>query len=282
MTLSYREWLRLTTLLIFIAAFISYAVLDFKMVSNQDNQIAGIATFAVRAFHFIPYIVALTYEIKFDFKNLHTRDSFLSLRGLGPIPISPLNSAIASAKGAIETELSAAFPKNCTLGTRKYTLGFSDRVESKALPLNTISLLPETLRTTAKEQIPSLASLDQKLSLFNSWNISFLLILGLVLPLLPGTVFFTFLFNYYTFQGLKKGVIFTLYIAFFLAFCISIFPFIFLITNLYILLAIARKIPNIKVEEGRIIRYLWGAIGSSGVIILLAFIMPLISLKLFP
>ena len=47
-----------------------------------------------------------------------------------------------------------------------------------------------------------------------------------------------------------------LYIAFLLAFCISIFPFTFLITNLYILLSIARKIPNIKVEEGKIIRYL--------------------------
>ena len=82
------------------------------------------------------------------------------LRGLGPIPINPLNSAIASVKGAIETELSAALLKNCTLGTRKYTLRFSDRVESKALPLNTISLLLETLRTTIKEHIPSLTSLD--------------------------------------------------------------------------------------------------------------------------
>ena len=75
----------------------------------------------------------------------------LSLRGLGLIPISPFNSAIASAKGAIKTDLSAAFPKNCTLGTQKYTLRFSNRVENKALPLNTINLLLETLRTAVKE-----------------------------------------------------------------------------------------------------------------------------------
>ena len=95
-------------------------------------------------------------------------------------------------------------------------------------------------------------------------------------------MFFIFLFNYYTLQGLKKGVIFILYITLFLAFCISIFLFIFLISNIYILLITARKIPNIKVEEGKIIKYLWGAISSSGVIILLAFITPFANLKLFP
>ena len=121
---------------------------------------AGIATFAIRAFHLILYIAALIYKIKFNFKNLYTRDSFLLLKGLGLIPISPLNSAIASVKGAIETNLSAAFLKNCTLGTQKYTLSFSDHIKSKALPLNIISLLPETLRTAVKEQILSLISLD--------------------------------------------------------------------------------------------------------------------------
>ena len=73
-----------------------------------------------------------------------------------------------------------------------------------------------------------------------------------------------------------------LYITLFLAFCILIFPFIFLISNIYILLITVRKIPNIKVEEGKIIKYLWGAISSSGVIILLAFITPFANLKLFP
>lgn len=151
MALSYREWLRLTILLIFTAAFISCTVLDFKIVSNQDNQTASIVTFAIRTFHLILYIAALTYKIKFNFKNLYTRDSFLLLKGLGLIPISPFNSAIASIKGSIETDLSTALPKNCIFRTQKYTFRFSDRVKSKTLPLNTISLLPETLRTAIKE-----------------------------------------------------------------------------------------------------------------------------------
>ena len=160
MALSYREWLWLTILIIFIAAFISCTVLNFKMVSNQDNQMAGIATFAVRAFHFILYIAALIYKIKFNFKNFHTQDSFLLLKGLGPISINLFNSTIASVKGAIETNLSTALPKNCTLGTQKYTFSFSDHIKSKALPLNTISLLLKILRTAVKKQILILTSLD--------------------------------------------------------------------------------------------------------------------------
>ena len=74
-------------------------------------------------------------------------------------------------------------------------------------------------------------------------------------------------------------MIFILYIAFFLTFYISIFPFIFLITNLYILLSTARKIPSIKVKKDRIVRYLWGVIGSNRVIILLTFIILLTNLK---
>ena len=160
MALSYKEWLQLAILLIFTAAFISCTVLDFKIISNQDNQTAGITTFAIRAFYLIFYIAALTCEIKFNFKNLYTQDSFLSLKGLGSIPINPLNSAIASTKGAIKTDLNTALPKNYTLKTQKYTFNFSNRVKSKALLLNTINLLPETLRAAVKEQIPNLISLD--------------------------------------------------------------------------------------------------------------------------
>ena len=76
---------------------------------------AGITIFTVRAFYFIFYIAALICKIKFNFKNFYTRDSFFLLRGLGPISINPLNSIIASIKGAIETNLNTALLKNCTL-----------------------------------------------------------------------------------------------------------------------------------------------------------------------
>ena len=112
---------------------------------------AGIATFIVRAFHFILYITALIYKIKFDFKNFYTWNSFFLLRGLGLISINSFNSTIASIKGAIETNLNTAFLKNCTLKIQKYTFNFSNCVESKALLFNIISLLLKILKTAVKE-----------------------------------------------------------------------------------------------------------------------------------
>lgn len=54
-----------------------------------------------------------------------------------------IGSKIQSAAGAAETAVEAFIPRNCSLGTRKFCVGFSDHTNCADLPLNISDIIPE-------------------------------------------------------------------------------------------------------------------------------------------
>jgi hypothetical protein len=82
--------------------------------------------------------------------------------------ISDAQTVVSSAITAIETDLESVIPKNCTLGTRYFCLGYVNNVTCSGLPLNVSDLLSRALPASISYQPNSLESLDQKLK-----NVSF-------------------------------------------------------------------------------------------------------------
>ena len=82
--------------------------------------------------------------------------------------ISQAQTVVSSAITAIQTDLNSVIPKNCTLGTRYFCLGYVNHVTCSGLPLNVSDLLSRALPASISYQPDSLESLDQKLK-----NVSF-------------------------------------------------------------------------------------------------------------
>jgi hypothetical protein len=82
--------------------------------------------------------------------------------------ISQAQTVVSSAITAIQTDLDSVIPKNCTLGTRYFCLGYVNHVTCSGLPLNVSDLLSRALPASISYQPDSLESLDQKLK-----NVSF-------------------------------------------------------------------------------------------------------------
>ena len=52
-------------------------------------------------------------------------------------------STITSAVGTVQSSINNAVLKNCSLGTKNYTITFNDHVDYKTLPFNFTNVLPE-------------------------------------------------------------------------------------------------------------------------------------------
>jgi len=130
---------------------------------------------------------------QFDFTSLSTRgltppDIVQSVQSEAQSVTSAANSvvsqaqtAVSSAITAIETDLTSKIPKNCSLGTRYFCLGYIDNVNCTALPLNVSDLLSRALPASISYQPSSLESLDQALKLISFGGIEGPFILGIIL-----------------------------------------------------------------------------------------------------
>ncbi|OCK74619.1 hypothetical protein K432DRAFT_267227, partial [Lepidopterella palustris CBS 459.81] len=186
---------KLAASFIFVAAFLLCVVLSVQTFCKEENEIAGIATLSVRA----PYLLFSSRSIALGpipgGSDVHSLKGVVQSAGNVAITaISLVNSdiqnAVTSAMGAIETSIYTSTPKNYTLGTKSYCIGFSDRIDCRNLPLNITQTLPDTIKSSIRGQIPSLESLDQTLSYLTPGSIPGLSLLGAVLLLLLAALFF--------------------------------------------------------------------------------------------
>ena len=77
-----------------------------------------------------------------------------------PSAISKVQST-ASAATAIPdiTKVKEMIPRNCSLGTKQFCLGFDNRTECNNLPLNLSNIVPEAVATFVGDQVQALQPL---------------------------------------------------------------------------------------------------------------------------
>jgi len=73
-------------------------------------------------------------------------------------------SAITSAIGAVQSSINNAVLKNCSLGTKNYTIVFNDYVDYKTLLLNFMNVLPEAFIRILGNQLKKLRAMDNVLT----------------------------------------------------------------------------------------------------------------------
>ena len=71
-----------------------------------------------------------------------------------------VGSKIQSAAGAAETAVEALIPRNCSLGTRQFCVGFSNHTNCADLPLNISDIIPEAVTSFIGDGAQSLQPLE--------------------------------------------------------------------------------------------------------------------------
>jgi hypothetical protein len=185
-----------------------------------------------------------------------------------PSAISKAQSA-ASAATAIPDTVKEMIPRNCSLGTKKFCVGFDNRTECNNLPLNLSKIVPEDVATFLGDQVQALQPLPEILAKVTVANIQDCFILGLVLIsiILPITLCVA---HYLLKLSIRIGMM-----IMFVAGLICCVPF-FIPT--VILFAIRSKIENlpssIEVQKGDVSNYYLGVLCCGVVMMLLATFSP--------
>ena len=157
-----RDWLNTGALLIFFSAALCCAVLGILLLVRDDTKKVGIATLIVRACPFVN-ISTLLILIQFNITDIHLPNLLVKLRAIpaGSL-LQPFQSEVQSAAGFLTTDIPAVtskiqsavgaaktaaikalLPRNCSLGTKQFCVGFSNHTKYNDLLLNIFNIIPE-------------------------------------------------------------------------------------------------------------------------------------------
>lgn len=159
-----------------------------------------------------------------------------------------MQTAVSSAIPAIQTDV----PRNCTLGSKYFCLGYANNVSCSGLPLNLSELLSQTLPASSSSQFRSLHPFDQNLKYVSPGTMEGPLILGII-----STVILVTVVQYLFWKGepISAYVLRDLPLELVLGSMgnsICVISFMLPTTILSILYSKARNLPSgIAVEEGR-------------------------------
>lgn len=206
-----------------------------------------------------------------------------------PGAISKVQSAASAAATAIPRAkaIEALIPRNCSLGTKQFCVGFSNRTECNSLPLNISDIVPKALANLVDDkaqplegilvsiivnQVQALQPLEGILTRVTPSNTQVCLILGLVLMLVLRVIFacsiFSRIFSLASFL-FKLGV-FIRVIVCLVSGLICLIPFLIPTVILYILQSKPQNLPSsIEVEKGEVSGYCLGAFCCTVVMMLL-------------
>lgn len=168
-------------------------------------------------------------------------------------------SKIQSVAGTIETassDIEALIPRNCSLGTKQFCVGFSTNTKCGDLPLNISDIIPENIVNFVADEVQALQPLEGIMAKVTPGNIQDFLILGLVLMLVMAVLFVCLI------SGLLAFINFFLKLGFCLVF--SLLCFISFLRPTTILFDVQSKIqdlgPGIEVERGNVANLFLGAL----------------------
>lgn len=160
---------------------------------------------------------SLMFILQFNFANGHLPNNHLVSRAVSerdiipPVPseaqsvVSGAATAVSSAAShaksvasTVATAISGAdgiIPRNLSLGTEQFCVGFSNRMECGNLPVNTSKILPKALTSTVGDQIEDFHRLDGILARLSPEYIRDPLIFGLGTAMVIAVVFVCSLFG---------------------------------------------------------------------------------------
>lgn len=266
-------------------------------MAQDKTTKAGIATLIVRTCLSRNAVCSTNkFLMQFNLTDVHLPDPLVKPRAipasglLQPIQnefqsaASLLNTAISAASikaqgaaGAAETAVSditnitaieAMIPRNCSLGTKQFCIGFEDKINCTDFPLNISNIVPKAVMKFIGDDIQSLQPLEGILAKVTLAKIQDSLILGLISSLISTfliiLIFTCLFFEFISFAArlLKLG-----------ACLVSVFCFALFLLAYLTLHHVQSKIQDFKsvmmVEEGPVSNLSIGAVICAGVMMLL-------------
>jgi hypothetical protein len=216
-------------------------------------------------------------------RSIPERDVLQPLHSEAQSAANVVATAISPAISKLQTAASAAtaipdintvkemIPRNCSLGTKQFCVGFDNRTECNNLPLNLSKIVPEAVTTFVGDQVHALQPLPGILAEVTVANIQGCLILGLVL-MLAMTIILG-LAKHLLRLGIRIGMV-----IIFMAGLICCVPFVI---PTIVLFAVQSKIDNlpssIEVQKGDVSNYFLGVLCCGVAMTLLATLSPILA-----
>ncbi|KAF4624708.1 hypothetical protein G7Y89_g13461 [Cudoniella acicularis] len=162
-----QNWLKIGAILAFSSAALCCAALGIYILTQDEITKAGIATLIMH----------------FSLTDIHLSDPLVRPRTL-PQPFqseaqsaaSFLNTAVSAASSKVQgpagavatavtditniTAIEAMIPRNCSLGTKQFCLGFDTNTTCHSLPLNISNIVPEAVVKFVSGEVKSLLPLE--------------------------------------------------------------------------------------------------------------------------
>ncbi|EUC27459.1 hypothetical protein COCCADRAFT_41815 [Bipolaris zeicola 26-R-13] len=268
------EVIAITALLHSAATIVVFAALSaivIQILCTSTYTDSGILTLK---FNFTD---ALTDALPSPTHALRDRDLLEDLQDGVRSGLNAAATRVADAAGRAESAISSAaatvqsiediVPKNCSLGIRRFCIGFEQDINCSDLPLNFSRLLPDgmqklpsSIQDAIKDRAESLSQLVETSNKFPVFSVPDTLISGLVLMSVVTRVF-----------GIFKAVPRALSLLALGLLCCS--PFVLLGVILHTILSAADKLPSwVRVEVGEVCGLSFAALACA---LLLALIIPI-------
>jgi len=176
-----RSWLKIGALVVFSSAALCCAVLGINLFAQDKTAKAGIATLTVRTLLPSPSLFQLiSCQLQFNFTNIHPPNPSIKPRAI-PDLTQPFQSEAQSAASALTAALPAAaskvqsgigaaasdintikglIPRNCSVGTKQFCVGFVHNTTCNGLPLNISDIIPEAVTSFIGDEAQSLQPLE--------------------------------------------------------------------------------------------------------------------------
>lgn len=272
-----QNWIKIGALLAFSSAALCCAVLGIHVLAQDNITKAGIATLIMQ----------------FNLTDIHlpnplVRPRIIPARGhLQPFQseaqsaanllntaISAASSKVQGAAGAVTTAISditnitainAMIPRNCSLGTKQFCIGFDTNTTCHDLPLNISNIVPEAVMKFVGDEVKSLQPLEGILAKVTLASIQGWVILGLIFILFIILMLACLHFFSFATRLLKLGVC-----------LVSVFCFVFFLFSYLTVHYVQSRIPGFKsiigVEEGPLGHLSMGVLICAGAIMLLTIV----------
>jgi hypothetical protein len=178
-----------------------------------------------------------------------------------PAAASKIQSATSSIETAGSDAIKSLIPRNCSLGTKQFCVGFSTHTKCNDLPLNISDIIPEDIVNFVGDEIQALQPLEGIMAKVTPGNIQDLLVLGcFVMAFLLG----------FLISGLLTSVKKILRLGFCLVF--GLLCFISFLIPTYFLYLVQSKIQDlgssIEVEKGNVANLCVGALCCAAFMVL--------------
>ncbi|KAF8862719.1 hypothetical protein BDZ45DRAFT_739032 [Acephala macrosclerotiorum] len=264
-----KSWLKIGALVVFSSAALCCAVLGIQLLAQDKTAKAGIAT------------------LTFNFTNIHLPNPLIkprSLPGSNLIPAlqseaqsaasvlatatAAAGSKIQSAAGAAETAVEALIPRNCSLGTKQFCVGFSNHTNCNDLPLNVSDIIPEAIISFIGDEAQSLQPLEGIMAKVAPTIIQGSFVFGLGFLAIMATMFVIVIFS------LLSVAAFFLRLGICLLAVLCFVPFIIPTAILYHVQSEIQGFGSIVgIEKGYVTGQCMGALVCAGVMMLLTIFM---------